>query len=162
MMSRILPALTLCSAIVLGGCGGTSATAKVDPSDPTITATVDSLLGVALDGAARADADRALQVVADSGEVTLLVGNVMFTDLDKIRSGFRETYAGLERQDQTLLEKRIRVISPDVAIATIIGEGTYTDKAGWTSEPVDIATTLVFVKENAGWRVRHAQQSITR
>ena len=160
-MSRILRATVLCGALALGACTA-SAPAAVDPNDPAITATVDSLLAVALDGAARADADRALQVVADSGEVTLLVGNVMFTDLNKIRSGFRETYAGLEKQDQTLLEKRIQVISPGVAIATIIGEGTYTDKAGWTSEPVDIATTLVFVKESRGWRVRHAQQSITR
>ena len=161
-MSGILRVAIVCGALAVGGCSGPGAPAKVDPSDPAITAIIDSLLSVALDGAARADADRALEVVADSGEVTLVVGNVMFTDLNKIRSGFRETYAGLERQNQTLLEKRIRVISPDVAIASIIGEGTYTDKAGWTSEPVDIATTLVFVKENEGWRVRHAQQSITR
>ena len=86
----------------------------------------------------------------------------MFTGIDKIREGFRQTYAGLERQNQTIIEKRIRVLSPDVAIATVIGEGTYTDKAGWTSEPVDIATTLVFVKENGQWRIRHGQQSITR
>ena len=152
----------LCGAVALGGCGGSSAPATVDPNDPVITASIDSLLGVAMDGAAHVDADKVLEPAAGTGELTLLVGNVMFTGIDKIREGFRQTYAGLERQNQTIIEKRIRVLSPDVAIATVIGEGTYTDKAGWTSEPVDIATTLVFVKENGQWRIRHGQQSITR
>ena len=161
-MSRILRAATLLGAIALGGCGGSSAPAAVDPNDPVITASIDSLLTIALDGSSRADADRVLEPAAGTGELTLLVGNVTFSGIDKIREAFRATYAGLERQDQQIIEKRIRVLTPDVAIATVIGEGTYTDKAGWTSEPVDIGTTLVFVKENGQWRIRHGQQSITR
>ena len=47
-MSRFLRAVTLCSAIVLGACSGSSAPAAVDPQDPAITATIDSLLMVAL------------------------------------------------------------------------------------------------------------------
>jgi len=163
-MSRILRALTVCSALVIGGCGGSSAssTATVDPNDAAITAAIDSLLNVALDGASRADADRVLEPAAGTGEVTLLIGNVMLSGVDSIRARFRATYSGIERQDQKLYEKRVRVLTPDVAIATVIAEGTYTDKAGWTSEPVDIGTTLVFVKENGQWRIRHGHQSITR
>ena len=41
-------------------------------------------------------------------------------------------------------------------------EGTYTDKAGWTSDPVGIGTTIVFVKEDGQWRARHAHQSVVR
>ena len=163
-MSRTLRALTLCSVIVVGGCGGSSAstTATVDPSDPAITATIDSLLNVALDGASRADADRVLEPAGGTGEVTLLLGNVVLTGIDSIRSRFRATYSGIEKQDQKVIEKRIRVLTPDVAIATVVSEGTYTDKAGWTSEPVDIGTTMVFVKENGQWRIRHGHQSITK
>jgi len=51
-------------------------------------------------------------------------------------------------------------VSRDVAIVTVIADGTYTDKAGWTSEPVGIGTTLVFVRVNDEWQVRHAHQSI--
>ncbi|MFI5078690.1 MAG: nuclear transport factor 2 family protein [Vicinamibacteria bacterium] len=40
------------------------------------------------------------------------------------------------------------------------GEGTYTDKAGWTSEPVGLALTIVFVRQNGVWRAVHAHQSI--
>lgn len=163
-MSRILRVAMLSGAVALGGCGGSAApsTATVDPNDPAITATIDSLLAVALDGAARVDADRVLEPAAGTGEVTLLVGNVLLTGIEPIRARFKETYSGLERQDQKVIEKRVRVLTPDVAIATVIGEGTYTDKAGWTSEPVDIGTTLVFVKENGQWRIRHGHQSITK
>jgi hypothetical protein len=41
-----------------------------------------------------------------------------------------------------------------------VSEGTYTDKAGWTYEPVGIGITVVFVRENGQWRARHAHQSI--
>jgi hypothetical protein len=39
-------------------------------------------------------------------------------------------------------------------------EGTYTDNAGWTSEPVGLAVTIVYVRENGAWRAVHAHQSI--
>ncbi|MCL7982681.1 MAG: nuclear transport factor 2 family protein, partial [marine benthic group bacterium] len=61
-----------------------------------------------------------------------------------------------------ILEKRIRLLSPDIAVLTAVSEGTYTDKAGWTSEPVGIGHTIIFVRENGTWRARHVHQSIAR
>jgi len=148
-------------AIAAGGCKA-PVEAAVDPRDPAITAIIDSLLRVSLDGAARVDADRVLEPAGGTGEVTFLAGNVMVTGIEQIRNTFRATYGGLQSQEQTVIDHRIRVLSADVAIATMVAEGTYTDKAGWTSEPVDIGTTLVFVKENGQWRIRHAHQSIVR
>ena len=87
-------------------------------------------------------------------------GDVMLSGLDYIRETFRDTYAGLESQDNTIIEKRVRILSPDVAIVIATSEGTYTDKAGWTSEPVGMGHTLVFVRENGEWRARHVHQSI--
>jgi len=163
-MSRIVQAVTLCGAIVLGACSGSSSpsAATVNPQDPAITAAIDSILGVLQDGAAHVDADKVLSPAAQDSSLTLVVGNVILTGFDKIHAGFKATYAGLEKQDQTVIEKRIRVLTPDVAIADVLSEGTYTDKAGWTSDPVDITTTLVFVRENGQWRIRHGHQSITR
>jgi len=160
-MSRILQATMLAGAIAVGGCNPPAA-AAVDPRDPAITAIIDSLVKVSLDGAARVDADRVLEPAAGTGEVTFLTGNVMVSGIEPIRESFRKTYGGLVSQDQKIIDQRIRVLSADVAIATIVAEGTYTDKAGWTSEPVDIGMTIVFVKENGAWRIRHAHQSITR
>ena len=74
-----------------------------------------------------------------------MTGDVLLSGFERIREQFRRTYSGIERQDQTVLEKRVRLLSPDVAVAMAIAEGTYTDKAGWTSEPVGIGTTIVFV-----------------
>lgn len=160
-MSRMLQVTMLAGAFALAGCTA-PADAAVDPHDPAITATIDSLLRVAMDGATRADADRVLEPAAGKGELTFLAGNVIISGLGPIRETFRKTYSELASQQIKVLDKRIRVLSPDVAIATLVEEGTYTDKAGWTSEPVDIGLTLVFVKENGQWRIRHAHQSITR
>jgi hypothetical protein len=41
-----------------------------------------------------------------------------------------------------------------------VGEGTYTDKAGWTSPPVGLGLTVVFVREHGVWQAQHIHQSI--
>jgi uncharacterized protein (TIGR02246 family) len=156
-MLRAFSAVTVVVAIMLTGCRPSG---TVDPNDPVITATIDSLLQVVMAGAAAADADRVL--AAADGDLTFLTGDVILSGLEPIRERFQATYAGLQRQDQTLIEKQIRVLSPTVAIAFAVAEGTYTDKAGWTSEPVGIGTTIVFVKEDGAWRIRHAHQSIAK
>jgi uncharacterized protein (TIGR02246 family) len=94
------------------------------------------------------------------GELTFITGDVMLSGFERIHTAFKNTYAGLASQQQTVLEQRVRILSPDVAIVMAVSEGTYTDKAGWTSEPVGIGITVVFVRENGQWRARHAHQSI--
>ena len=59
-----------------------------------------------------------------------------------------------------MLDRQVRLIGPDVALVTAVGEGTYTDRAGWTSDPVGLGMTLVFVREQGQWQVKHAHQSI--
>lgn len=136
--------------------------APFNPEDPVAIAAIDSLLQNTMAGAAAADADRVLAIAEGGGELTFVTGDVLLSGVEPIREQFKRTYAGIERQDQTVLEKRIRLLSPDVAVAMSVAEGTYTDKAGWTSDPVGIGTTIVFVRENGQWRARHAHQSIVR
>lgn len=132
--------------------------ASFDPDDPAAVAAIDSVVQSMMAGARDVDASRVLSAAAP--DITFITGDMMLTGLETLQLRFDETYAGLTRQEQTLVEHRTRLVSPDVAIVTAIGEGTYTDKAGWTSDPVGIGTTLVFVRENGMWRVRHAHQSI--
>lgn len=151
---RIPAILTIAGAALLGGCQS----GRFDPNDPAAVAAIDSIVQSMMAGAREVNAAQVLSA-ADSG-VMFITGDVMLSGLETLRQRFEETYAGLTSQQQTLVEKRIRLVSPDVALVTAIGEGTYTDKAGWTSDPVGIGTTLVFVRENGTWRVKHAHQSI--
>lgn len=131
-----------------------------NPDDPSIVAAIDSVLQSAMAGAAAVDADKVLSIAEGNGELTFLTGDVLLTGIEPIREQFRSTYSGLLRQDQSISQKRVRLLGPGVAVLMFVGEGTYTDKAGWTSPPVGIGTTLVFVREDGQWRVRHAHQSI--
>ena len=155
MRVSMLAAATL--AMVSAAC---QPTAGFDPDDPAVVAAIDSIIEEAMEGASAVDADRTLAMAEGEGELTFITGDMMLSGLEYIRETFRDTYAGLERQDQTLLEKRVRILSPDVAIVIAVSEGTYTDKAGWTSEPVGMGHTIVFVREDGEWRARHAHQSI--
>jgi len=146
--------LIACAA-ALTGCQ-----ARFDPQDQAITAALDSIMEAVMAGAAQVDADRVLAMAEGEGEMTFITGDVMLAGLDVIRTSFKNTYAGLASQQQTVEELRVRILSPDVAMVMAVGEGTYTDKAGWTSEPVGIGITVVFVRENGQWRARHAHQSI--
>jgi hypothetical protein len=104
-------------------------------------------------------------VLAHAGggeEFTLVTGDVMLTGLEPVREAFADTYDGLLSQEQTIHEKRVRLLSPDVAVLSAVGEGVYTDLAGWTSEPVGLGLTVVFVREGDRWTARHVHQSIAK
>ena len=152
-MLRVV-SLVMCAAVL------TACQPQFDPEDPVITAVIDSIANAARQGSAQVDADRVLAMAEGEGEFTFITGDVMLSGFEQIHTSFKNTYAGLASQQQTVLEQRIRILSPDVALVMAVSEGTYTDKAGWTSEPVGIGITVVFVRENGQWRARHAHQSI--
>lgn len=154
---RVLMLAAIALAAALSAC---QPAAEFDPNDPDVIAAIDAVVEAAIEGSRNVDADRVLAAAEGEGELTFITGDVMLSGVDYIRETFRETYAGLERQDQVLLAKQVRVLSPDVAIVIAVSEGTYTDKAGWTSEPAGIGHTLVLVRENGEWRIRHAHQSV--
>jgi uncharacterized protein (TIGR02246 family) len=149
-----LPIVAVIGTVVLAGCQSS----QFDPDDPAAIAAIDSTVQSMMAGARAVDVDRVLSGAAP--DVTFITGDVMLTGLETLRASFEDTYAGLESQDQVPFDTRIRLVAPDVALVTAVAEGTYTDKAGWTSEPVGIGTTLVFVREDGQWRVKHAHQSI--
>lgn len=146
-------------AVIAAACQPTT---EFDPNDPAVLAAIDSILEEAMEGARNVDADRVLAMAEGEGELTFITGDVLLAGKDYIRDTFAETYAGLQRQDQTVIAKHVRVLSPDVAIVIAVSEGTYTDQAGWTSDPVGIGHTIVLVREDGEWRIRHGHQSIAR
>jgi len=143
----------------LSGCAP-QASQTFDPNDPVALAAIDSLMALALEGAANVDADRVLEPMGGGEDFTLVTGDVILTGLESIRESFADTYDGLLRQDQTVYETRTRLLTPDVAVVSVVGEGTYTDLAGWTSEPVGLGITIIFVRENGRWVGHYVHQSI--
>lgn len=133
-----------------------------DPQDPQVLAVIDSMMAGTMEAAARVDADAVLAGAGGGDEFTLVTGNVMLTGIQTVRDAFADTYEGLLSQKQTLYEKRVRLLSPDVAVWTGVGEGVYTDKAGWTSEPVGLGLTVIFVREDGRWTARYVHQSIEK
>jgi len=145
----------------LAGCQSSAAPGGLGTSEvEAATAAVDVILDSVFAGAARVDADAVLRPAVDVDSLTMIIGDVILGGYEPILERFRETYAGLERQDQTLVEKHVRVLSPDVVLVEVIGQGTYTDLAGWTSDPVGIGLTVVFIRQAGQWRVTHVHQSI--
>lgn len=157
-MRTLMPAV-IAGAVLLSSC---SQPADFDPEDPQVIAAIDSIIQVTMEGSRNVDADRVLAMAEGEGEFTFITGDLMITGLETIREDFEDTYAGVASQAQTILEMRTRLLAPDVAVLTAVSEGTYTDKAGWTSEPVGMGHTIIFVRENGEWRARHVHQSIAR
>lgn len=160
MRTHILAAIA--ASALFAACSAQPQSTEFDPDDPQVIAAIDSIVGVSLEGARTVDADKVLSMVSEQGDFTFLTGDLMLSGLETLREDFEDTYSGLESQSQTILEKRVRLLSPDVAVLTAVSEGTYTDKAGWTSEPIGMGHTIIFVRENGTWRARHVHQSIAR
>jgi uncharacterized protein (TIGR02246 family) len=133
-----------------------------DPEDPAIVAQIDAALREAMAGAAAVDAEKALSVTTKDKDFSFVTGDLMLVGYDDILPRFQETYSALEKQHTELITSRIRVLSPDVAVLAAVGEGTYTDKAGFTSEPVGLGATIIFVRKNGEWRAVHFHQSVAR
>ncbi len=146
---------------LLGGCTAPQGSRGVPTGDEAqaIVARIGSMIDVVVDGAARVDADAVLAPTAGEDSLTLVVGDVLLSGHDAILARFRESYEPLRSQEHTLVEKQIRLLGPDVALALVSAWGTYTDDAGWTSDPVGLGVTFVFVRRGDEWRLTHAHQS---
>jgi len=158
MRSRVL--LAGAFALALGGCQAKPA--AFNPDDPGVVAAIDSIMNGAMQGAASVDADRVMTIAEGPGEFGFITGDIMLQGDSAIRERFRTTYLGVARQDQSVTARKVRLVAPDVALFTAVGEGTYTDKAGWTSPPVGLGLTVVFVRDPASgkWQAQHAHQSL--
>ena len=157
MMRTTVIAVAGCLAF-LSGCAPQGR--DFDPNDPAALAAIESLMATAIEGAANVDAVQVLEPMGGGENFTLVTGNVILTGLETVREAFTDTYDGLLKQDQTIYETRTRLLSPDVAVVSVVGEGTYTDLAGWTSEPVGLGITIIFVREDGRWVGRYVHQSI--
>jgi uncharacterized protein (TIGR02246 family) len=154
-MRTALVAGALGSVCLLAGC---QAQPPFNPEDPAVLAAIESRVQAAIEGAARADVEQVVGLFAD--DATFLTGDLMLVGQEDIRPAFADTYSGIASQSHDVRDKRVRLLSPDLAIVTAVADGTYTDKAGWTSEPVGLGFTLVFARRDGVWRAVHVHQSI--
>jgi uncharacterized protein (TIGR02246 family) len=153
--SWLLPAI-----LIVTGCQ--QQPAAVNPNDPEIVAAVGAILDKTVAAADRVDAEGTLASSTRDDTFTFITGDRMLKGYDEALRAFRETYAMLEGQTNQIIEKRIRVLSPDVVLVSAVSEGTYTDKAGITSPLVGMGSTVIFVRRNGEWRVIHYHESTVR
>jgi uncharacterized protein (TIGR02246 family) len=161
-MMRTFTLTLVAGTLMLTACAPQPTSNEFDPDDPQVLAAIDSIVGISLEGVRTVDTDKVLLMASETGDFTFVTGDLMLSGLETLREDFEDTYSGLESQAQEILEKRVRLLAPDVAVLTAVSEGTYTDKAGWTSEPIGMGHTIIFVRENGTWRARHVHQSIAK
>ena len=136
--------------------------AAVNPNDPEIVATVEAIFDKAVAAAGAVDAEGVLSVSTRDDTFTFITEDRMLKGYDETLAAFRLTYALLQGQTNQVIERRARVLSPDVVLVSAVLEGTYTDKAGFTFPPVGLGSTAVFVRRGAEWRVIHYHQSVAK
>jgi uncharacterized protein (TIGR02246 family) len=151
--------LAVLAALVLAAACGPQPVA-VNPNDPEIVAAVGAILDKAVAAAAAIDAEGVLSASTRDDTFTFITADRMLKGYDEALAAFRKTYALLQGQTHQVIERRIRVLSPDVVLVSSVSEGTYTDKAGFTFPPVGLGSTAVFVRRNGEWRVIHYHQSV--
>ena len=123
---------------------------------------MEAILDQAVTAAALVVAERVLSVTTMDDDFTFITGDTMIVGYDQALEAFRETYALLQGQTTEVIESRARVLSPNVVLVSAVSEGTYTDNAGFTSDPVGLGSTLVFVRRDGQWRVIHFHQSVAK
>ena len=160
--SRCLASLSIVAALAVGTACRSQAAASVNPNDPEIAAAVDGILDRVAAAATAVDAEGVLSASTRDETFTFITGDRMLTGYDETLAAFRKTYALLQGQTNQIIQKRTRVLAPDVVLVSATSEGTYTDKAGFTSAPVGLGSTAVFVRRGSEWRVIHFHQSVAK
>ena len=153
--------LTVLAAVVIAA-ACRSQPIDVNPNDPEIEAAVGAILDKAVAAAAATDAEGVLSATTRDDTFTFITADRMLKGYDESLAAFRKTYALLQGQTNQTIERRTRVLSPDVILVSAVSEGTYTDKAGFTSAPVGLGSTAVFVRRGEEWRVIHFHQSVAK
>ncbi|HET6278113.1 MAG TPA: nuclear transport factor 2 family protein [Candidatus Polarisedimenticolia bacterium] len=158
-----LATLTL-SVLVLASCSAPAPAAApaeaFNPEDPAVTATLDSMVALARDGANAADADRALAALNAVEDFTFMSGKLILTGKEHILGAFRDTYAQVHRQAYAPIGHKVQLIAPDVAIYSALGRGSFQDKDGNVSDPVHIGASMVFMRRDGVWRAVHLHQTV--
>ncbi len=157
---RMMPVAALAGIVsCLSACAPQSSQ-SFDPNDPAVIAIIDSLMNDAVQASREVDAVGVMESMGTGENFTLVTGDVMLHGSEAVASAFVDTYEGLLRQTSTVDETHTRLLTPNVAVFSAVGEGTYTDLAGWTSEPVGLGLTIIFVLEDGRWVGRVVHQSI--
>ncbi len=157
---RMMPVAAVAGVVsCLSACAPQSSQ-SFDPNDPAVIAVIDSIMQDAVQASRQVDAVRVMESMGTGENFTLITGDVMLHGSEAVASSFVDTYEGLLRQSSTVDETHTRLLTPDVAVFSGVGEGTYTDLAGWTSEPVGLGLTIIFVREDGRWVGRVVHQSI--
>ena len=157
---RMMPIAAVAGVVsCLSACAPQSSQ-SFDPNDPAVIAVIDSLMQDAVQASRDVDAVRVMESMGTGENFTLVTGDVMLRGSEAVAAAFAETYDGLLSQSSTLEQSYTRLLTADVAVFSAVAEGTYTDLAGWTSEPVGLGLTVVFVREDGRWVGRVVHQSI--
>ena len=157
---RMMPVAAVAGVVAFVSACAPQTSQSFDPNDPAVMAVIDSLMNMTVQASRAVDPVGVLAAMGTGENFTLVTGDVMLRGSESVAAAFADTYGGLRSQNSTVLESHIRLLTPDVAVLSAVGEGTYTDLAGWTSEPVGIGLTIVFVRENGRWVGRVVHQSI--
>ena len=159
MGSLLIRLSVIAVLIVVAGCRPQPA--SVNPSDPEIIAAVEAVLDKVVAAAAATNAEGVLAASTRDDSFTFITADRMLSGYDQTLRAFRQTYALLQGQSNRIIEKRTRVLSPDVVLVSAISEGTYTDKTGIISPPIGLGSTALFVRRDSELRVIHYHQSVS-
>ena len=157
---RMMPVAAVAGFVACVSACAPQSSQSFDPNDPAVIAVIDSLMNDAVQASREVDAVGVMESMGTGENFTLVTGDVMLHGSEAVTSAFADTYEGLLRQTSTVDETHTRLLTPNVAVFSAVGEGTYTDLAGWTSEPVGLGLTIIFVLEDGRWVGRVVHQSI--
>jgi uncharacterized protein (TIGR02246 family) len=133
-----------------------------NPDDPAVVAALDSAVALARAGADAVNADQALAPLHAEDDMTFLTGDVLIAGKEEVLKAFRDTYSSIKAQRHAPVARRVRLLTPDVALYTGVARGAYEDLSGKVSDPVGLGSTGVFVRKDGVWRLAHFHQSVAR
>ena len=155
----------LVSALLVGSCKAAApapaaAPPAFNPDDPAVIAVLDSMVSLARAGADAVNAEETMRPLNAEDNLTFMTGDVLIAGKGEILKAFQQTYATIKAQRHVPVGRQVRMITPDVAVYSAVGRGTFQDLSGAISDPVGLGTTAIFVRRDGAWHLAHFHQSV--
>ena len=127
-----------------------------DAVEQAVRAVIDELF----EAARQVDSDRFLATCSTKDNLGFAFSGAFWPSLAEFERTFvRPVLANFERQDIVIKEARVAVLAPDAAAATVTADFKMYERGGATSATTS-SVTLVFSKEDEGWKVIHLHESL--
>lgn len=141
------------AALILAACGPSRGAPLTDAERSAIADTVLTLWDQTLAGIEEANAEKAYRFFSDRSDAWYIRDGLLYPSISAAEQEYAEGFKAVSSQRREVDTLAVTVLSPSAAVLFSLGRFFAKDTAGVTYPPLELAWSVTWRLEEAGWRI---------